>query len=231
MTLAADAGDDEQITAIDYVPGVRGHAVITVGPDGDGAEALAVWRLGPTGVAVGAWILSLDAARNDPAALHGIMTMLRGRCLVGWSADDSVKSLHRVAGLVAPTMIDRLSDGVVTIPDLLAEIAECRKRYLGTLERYRSTTKSKIVPLTWARDVPLDVQAARLALTPHRAWTASPVAAQAVALAGALHQAIGLWQDTEGLRYRRSYLRSLGQPRALPPRWMARLRSAATAEV
>jgi hypothetical protein len=132
MTLAADAGDDEQITAIDYVPGVRGHAVITVGPDGDGAEALAVWRLGPTGVAVGAWILNLDAARNDPAALHGIMTMLRGRCLVGWSADDSVKSLHRVAGLVAPTMIDRLSDGVVTIPDLLAEIAECRKRYLET---------------------------------------------------------------------------------------------------
>jgi hypothetical protein len=222
MTLASQAADDGLVAAADYVPGVRGHAVIAIGLDADGGEAIAIWRLGPTGVPVGAWVMSLDTARENPDDLRGIMTMMRGRCLVGWSTDDPVRTLDRLAAVLPPAVISGLASGVVAIPDLLAEIAEQRTRYADALEQYRSITKSKIVPLEWSREIPPPHT-----LTPRHLGAASPVAGQALAVAGALHAAIGLWQDTESVRYRRPYLRQLGQPQALPPRWVARLRSAA----
>ncbi|WP_373367482.1 DUF6218 family protein [Micromonospora purpureochromogenes] len=43
-------------------------------------------------------------------------------------------------------------------------------------------------------------------------------------------QVAQLWQDTEQVRFRRRHLRSFGEPRQLPPRWLARLRAAADAE-
>jgi Family of unknown function (DUF6218) len=227
MTLVAEDADDGLVATADYVPGVRGHAVVAIGPDADRREAIAVWRLGPTGVAVGAWVMPLDIARENPGDLHGIMTMVRGRCLVGWGTDDAVRTLDRLEDVLPPTVMSALASGVVAIPDLLVEIAEHRARYAEALEQYRSATKSKIIPLVWSREVPLDVEIARETLTPRHVGAASPVAAQALEVTGALYAAIGLWQDTESLRYRRPYLRSLGLPLALPPRWMTRLRSAA----
>ena len=49
----------------------------------------------------------------------------------------------------------------------------------------------------------------------------------ALALTSAVAMAAELWQDTEQARYRRKYLRALGEPQPLPPRWLARLRAAA----
>jgi hypothetical protein len=44
-----------------------------------------------------------------------------------------------------------------------------------------------------------------------------------LSIAGAVERAVELWTDTEQIRYRRPYLRTLGEPQVLPPRWRARL--------
>lgn len=229
VTGVVEPVDDEVTAAVDYLPGVRGHAVVTMGQGADGGEALAVWRLGPTGRAVGAWVFASHALVDEGDLLGRVIESLFGRCLVDWTADGPAQALEQIAAVVPSAAVAALRDSLVVIPDLLAEITELRQRYAGALEAHRATAKSKFGPLVWAREVPDGFDAARRSLTPALSGVASPVAAQALGIAGALERAVELWQDTEQARYRRSYLRSLGEVQALPPRWMARLRAAATA--
>lgn len=51
MTAVAEQPEAELSVPVDYVPGARGYAVFAAGLDGEGAEAMAIWRLGPTGYA------------------------------------------------------------------------------------------------------------------------------------------------------------------------------------
>ncbi|MEV1017032.1 DUF6218 family protein [Micromonospora sp. NPDC049801] len=209
---------------VDYVPGARGHAVLAVGPDGDGTEALAVWRLSPTGRAGGAWVVRLDEVEQDDQFVR-IMWMLQGRCLVGWDRETPATILDRIAHLLPKELVSTLQGSVLTIPELLAEIAEHRSAYSEAVDRQRAVSKSKLAPLAWPTEVPdHEDLAIRLAVQPR---AASPVAGVALALTSAVAMTAQLWQDTEQARYRRKYLRTLGEPQPLPPRWLASLRAAA----
>jgi hypothetical protein len=88
-----------------------------------------------------------------------------------------------------------------------------------------ATAISKIAPLKWAGKLPEDGDEIA-ALSPRHLSAASPVAGAALTVAVALSRAVELWQETEEARYRRPYLRSLGERQPLPPRWLARLRAA-----
>jgi hypothetical protein len=191
------------------LPGVRGHAVVASGPDADGRDAIAVWRLDAFGTAIGAWVVPLGGDPGLPA-LADVYAGLRGCAVVSWTADS-------------------LPDGSPAVPvlligDLLIEIREHRQRYTEAHDAFRATRKTKITGLAWPSEVPSPDRARTVLSVHHRA--ASPVAADALAVAGAVRQAIELWQDTEQVRYRRVHLRTSGDAQPLPPRWLAALRSA-----
>ncbi|WP_346534284.1 DUF6218 family protein [Micromonospora sp. DPT] len=220
-----EASESELSIPIDYVPGARGHGVLAVGPDSGGDDALAVWRLSPTGRAGGAWVVRFDEIERDPEQLRRIMWMLQDRCLVDWDRQTPTGVLARIAKLLPAELLSALGGNILTIPELLTEIEEHRSTYTAAVERHRAGTKSKIAPLAWPTEMPdqqnLAAWAARAQST-----SASPVAATALGLTAAVASTAQLWQDTEQARYRRIYLRSLGDPQPLPPQWLARLREA-----
>ncbi|MDG4810612.1 DUF6218 family protein [Micromonospora sp. WMMD1120] len=219
-----EESESELAIPIDYVPGARGHAVLAVGPDADGAEAVAVWRLSPTGRAGGAWVVRLDDVAKEDQLLH-IMWMLQGRCLVGWDPETPVAILESVAHVLPPELVSTLRGHVLTVPELLTEIIDHRSAYAEAVDRQRALSKSKLAPLAWPSEVPdHEDLAIRLAVQPR---AASPVAGTALALTAAVTRTAQVWQDTEQARYRRKYLRALGEPQPLPPRWLAVLRAAA----
>lgn len=219
-----EESESELAIPVDYVPGARGHAVLAVGPDADGTEALAVWRLSPTGHAGGAWVVRLDDIAQDDQLVH-IMWMVQGRCLVGCARETPVAILDRVAHALPQQLVSTLRGHVLTVPELLTEITEHRAAYAEAVDRQRAVSTSKLAPLAWPAEVPdHEDLAIRLAAQPR---AASPVAGSALALTSAVAMTAQLWQDTEQARYRRKYLRPLGEPQPLPPRWLARLRAAA----
>lgn len=223
MTVAQEAQDAGSGAAVDYVPGVRGHAVLVAGPGADGEEALAVWVLGAFGTATGAWVLPL--AGLDEPYLLSVMSMVRGRCLVGWSEQSAADALDKVEGALPVALVARLRAASVAIPDLIAETREHRVRYAEAVAAYSAAVTSKIAPLAWAGTLPDDGNEIA-ALSPRHVSAASSVACAALSVAGALNRAVELWQETEEARYRRPYLRPLGERQPLPPRWLARLRAA-----
>lgn len=221
-----EASENELSVPVDYVPGARGHGVLAVGPDSDGGEALAVWRLSPTGRAGGAWVLRFDEFGRDPAQLLRVMSMLQGRCLVDWDEAMPTGVLARISEFLPAELLTTVQGNILTIPELLAEISEHRSTYAVAVEQHRANAKSKVAPLAWPTEVPDQQELLAWADRAH-AMAASPVAAKALALTAAVASTAELWQDTEQARYRRVYLRSLGDAQPLPPRWLARLREAA----
>jgi hypothetical protein len=225
--------DDELTAAVDYVPGARGHTVLALGPEADGTEALAVWRLGPTGVASGAWVIR--TAEEDAAdRIARVLGSVRERCLVGWTVEEPAAVLDKFADRLPSDLVTALRANIAPLPDLVAEIAQARQRYAAAVDEYRLTSKSKLIPLTWERELPAaaaagDPTAVGRLLAPQPVAASSPVAAIALELAGALATAVDLWHDTEQRRFRRTYLRRFGDPQPLPPRWLARLLAANTA--
>lgn len=225
MASDVEASESELSIPVDYVPGARGHGVLAVGPDGDGAEALAVWRLGPTGRAGGAWVVRFDEIERDPDQLRPIMWMLQDRCLVDWDKEAPARILARIADVLPAELLARLQRNILTVPELLTEISEHRSAYAAAVEQHRATAKSKIAPLAWPTAMPDQQELVEWAARAQSA-SASPVAASALALTAVVASTAQLWQDTEQVRYRRTYLRSLGEPQLLPPRWLASLREA-----
>ncbi|MEU7754294.1 DUF6218 family protein [Micromonospora sp. NPDC049171] len=226
MSIGIEAPENQLSIPIEYVPGVRGHAVLAVGPDSAGSEALAAWRLGPTGLAGGAWVMSFDQIERDPEQLRRIMWNVQDRCLIDWNSQTPVTVLERIADVIPAELLSRLADTVLTIPELLEEISTHRSAYSAAVEQHRTRVKSKIAPLAWATQMPDQEHLGTWAIR-DRSATASPVAAAALAVTAAVARTAQLWQDTEQARYRRTYLRSLGEPQPLPPLWLAQLRKAA----
>jgi len=218
--------DDEPIRVMEQVPGVRGHVVLAAGLDGDGADALAIWRAGPTGRADGAWALTFAEIARTPQRLCTIEAILSGRCLVAWSASDADLVLHRLAGLLPSGRLDALRGSLVVVPDLLAEIADQRAGYDHLVAERALATRRKATPLPW-RTEPGDVNQLKVAAIAAASRAASPVAVSALALTAAVGHLAELWHETERVRCRRKHLKALGEPQLLPPRWLGRLRAAA----
>jgi hypothetical protein len=189
---------------------------------------LAVWRLGPTGGLSGAWVLPLDELTRDSTRVDNVMGTLAGRCLVGWDKEAPLAVLRKVDHLLPARTVSRLSASTLAIPDLLDEVREFRHRYAVAVQNHQATTKSKLAPLPWAAELVDPAGDSAHVLAPRLPAAASPVAADALAVVGALQAAIELWRDTEQTRYRRTYLRSFGRVQPLLPRWLEQLRAAAS---
>ncbi|MFX0594950.1 DUF6218 family protein [Melissospora conviva] len=218
--------DDEQVATIDQWPGVRGHVLFAVGPGGDGADALGLWRVGPTGRPDGAWVLTFAEITETPQRLASLLATVSGRCLVDWSDETAGSTLERLTGLLPSDRLDALRDSLIVVPDLLAEIVEQRAGYDRLVAERATATRRKAVELPWPTE-PGDVGRLQAAATRIAATAASPVAASALARTAAVNHLAELWHETERVRCRRKHLLALGEPQPLPPRWLGRLRAAA----
>jgi hypothetical protein len=205
LTETTQPGADLTVAAA-TIPGVRGHAVLAESPD-----ATAVWRLDAFGTAIGSWVIP-RAGDPDLPTVADVYRGLLGCAIVTWAGDERLLPAGRPG---APVLL---------IDDLLAEIREHRDRYAEAHDAFRATRKTKITDLDWASEIP-PPDRARALLTVNRP-AASPVAEAALAVAGAVRNAIELWEVTEQVRYRRVHLRSFGDAQPLPPRWLAALRTA-----
>ncbi|GAB3803109.1 DUF6218 family protein [Micromonospora zhanjiangensis] len=227
MTISVETPDNELSIPFDYVPGARGHAVLAAGEDESGSAALAVWRLGATGQAVGAWVLSMSAVRRDNEEFQQVMNLIRDRSLVAWDADSPMEVIGRIAPELPASLVESLRRNVLLIPDLLAEIAEQRAAITLAADEYRRTASSKVAPLMWPTDIPSPAELRVVA--DEMQHPAAPVVAKALGLSAGLARVAQLWQETEQVRARRRYLRTLGDPQLLPPRWLESVRAAVNA--
>jgi Family of unknown function (DUF6218) len=224
----------------DYVPGTVGHAVLAVGHDHNGAEAVAVWQVSPTGQPTGAWIVATDAATDaltgaaDAEAVREkarrLLRIVERRSVVGWSSEDVTYVLGRLADTATTDLAPGWAETAVYLPAALAEIAGYRGRYTEAVTEYQKVSKSKVAPLAWQHDVPAGVSSLKeladaAGLT--SVSTTSEVAAEALLTARTLAWTVGLWQETEQVRLRRRYLvERFGSASVLPEHWLGRLRAA-----
>ena len=212
---------------LDHVEGITGHFVVVEGEEHTGEAAAAVWHASATGTPVGAWIKPISLLRSDPAAADELLRLTSHRALFGWEIETGRRLLEMLAGCAQR---ERLGEPVaVLLPDVLANIAEHRRAYETAVEEHQGRLKAKPNPLVWRRDIPrvgswLDfVQAARL----HPPTATCPVAVKALHLVRAVAWAAELWQQTEIVRTRRSYLTDrFGPATVLPPGWLGQLRRA-----
>jgi hypothetical protein len=216
----------------DYVPGTVGHAVLAVGHDHSGADAVAVWQVSPTGQPTGAWILATgsDGGDADREKAQRLLRTVERRSVVGWSSEDVSDLLGRLAEAAGTDLAPGWDETAVYLPAALAEIAEYRHRHAEAVTEYQNAAKSKVAPLAWQHEVPTEASSLKeladaAGLT--SVATTSEVAAQALLTARTLAWTAGLWQETEQVRLRRRYLvERFGPASALPERWLGRLRAA-----
>ncbi len=223
--MSVEPTGDLGVLTVDQVQDVTGHVVFAEGADEHGAEALAMWHVSAAGTLTGSWVTPVDRLAGDPEAARQLLWLTSRRAVIGWDA-SAAEPLSRLAHWAkrpdpqAP---------VVVLPEALAEIAERRTGYEAAVAEHRQTTKSKLQPLEWEERVPTATSWSEFAETVGipRPQAPAPVAAEALHLARAVGWVIRLWQDTESVRARRSYLVDRFGPAApLPPRWLERLRQA-----
>jgi hypothetical protein len=222
-----ESNEDLAAPRLDHVEGITGHFVIVDGEDHTGDAAIAVWHASATGMPVGAWTKPMSLLNSDPAAADELLRLTSHRALFGWDIETATRLLGMLAGW---TRRERVGKPVaVLLPDVLASIAEHRRAYETAVEEHHGRSASRPSPLVWRRDVPLVgslldfLQAARL----HPPAATCPVAVKALHLVRAVAWAAELWQQTETVRTRRSYLTDgFGPATVLPSGWLGQLRQA-----
>jgi hypothetical protein len=215
----------------DYLPGTVGHAVLAVGHDHNGAEAVAVWQVSPTGQPTGAWIIATGAEGGevDRSKAQRLLKMVERRSVVGWGSEDIGYALSRLAEVAGTELAPGWDETAVYLPAALAEIAEYRRRHADGVAEHQQVSKSKVAPLAWQHDVPTEASSLKeladaAGLT---TVTTSEVATEALLTARTLAWTASLWQETEQVRLRRRYLvERFGAASPLPERWLGRLRAA-----
>ena len=207
-----------------------GHAAIGFGAGNDGRDSIAVWHVSPDCRNVGAWIFAREDAFHDTATAERIAAITSGRALAGWdntSALEALAEIHRVAGRTtnAPHSI--------TLPEILAEIAETRADFLARAQEERERSKN-LGELAWTVLLPDDPagspeelrRSAGLAAPPG----SSPAADDALLTSLLLNWCLHAWQDTMAALSRKYLRETFGDPRELPAKWETALREAYLAE-
>lgn len=210
---------------------VLGTSIVGIGLGDDGYEVVALWNLGPSGVATGAWVVDADAAFGDAATARRLLVCLDGRAVTGVDVVSAATTLRRLtdaAGLSVPgDWWEARSFAPVTA---FGDVLQRRAAFESSIEARRATTKN-IAVLEWSRDysterTPDSFDALR-ALSPVGAAPGAPAVSEALTVSRVLSWVAALWTETEQPKGRRTYLRDEhGAAEPLPPAWRAATRTA-----
>lgn len=227
------AGTSEEVL-VDrvLVQGVRGHVVVARG-DQDDVDSVAIWHVSAEGTLCGAWVWPWPTTVDDA---RRTVSLIDGRLLVDVNPDAAagiVADLAESAAVadrpMAMSRVQRVAPGWL-LEEVVAFRAELQKAFDEAVAARAAARGGKLVPLDFS-PLPdqltgdLAGQLASLGLQPPAGISA--VIGHALGTANLVAWLIQLWQDAEGQRMRRSYLRSGAEARPLSAAWVTALRTAA----
>lgn len=212
-----------------WAPG--SSAVLALGEDVDGVEALALWHVSPGGAPTGAWVVPQDTAFGDAAAARQLVISMERRAITAIDLDSAssiVERLTAVAGLDDDNQWwESHQFSAATVFD---ELVARRMEIEATVAATRKIGKS-IAALEWSRDFhahdrPADFGQLRhlsgLGVAPGPA-----VISEVLTISRVLGWLVKVWAETEQVKSRRRYVHDrLGAPEALPPSWLAAVQTA-----
>ncbi|AIJ24004.1 DUF6218 family protein [Amycolatopsis methanolica] len=206
-----------------------GSVVVARGHDDEGHETIAIWHVSPQGAPTGAWIETRQSYRSSAETARRLTTLLERRAITAPGEDEIdavVGELTTAAGLAETGWWRRQ---VFAPSGVFEEIARRRQSIEDVVENARAERKN-VAALDWPRELPdvmpRDVEGVRTLAGIGKGPGAS-AGAQAITVARVLRWLVQLWTETEQVKNRRSYVRdALGEPEALPPSWLAAVRTA-----
>jgi hypothetical protein len=207
-----------------------GSAVLALGTADDGADALALWQVSPTGTASGAWVVSQDEAFSSREAARRLLIGFERRATTALDpaqVDGIVEKLTAAAGLEAERW---WSSHVFSAVDAFGELVARRAAYDATVVKARESGKNAAA-LEWARDFPADAAPDGFEglreLSGLSIAAGAPVVSEVLTVSRVLKWLVGVWAETEQVKNRRPYVRDVhGGPEGLPPLWLAAVQTA-----
>ncbi|HCT75228.1 MAG TPA: hypothetical protein DGG94_01200 [Micromonosporaceae bacterium] len=211
-----------------FIEGVLGHVIVAFGPDESGEPSVALWSTSPLGHPTGAWVYGVATALAEGAVASEVLGLTRHRALIAWDLDAAIDFLSRLedtAGVPATAWKAR----AVLLPESFDEMRRYRIQLIGAVGEHAATSKSKIAPLAWKREIPISINTMNdlmAACGVPEPISESAVVSAALRLAAVIRWSAELWQETEEGRLRRRYLDLFGPAAPLPPTWLAALKTA-----
>ncbi|GAA1195287.1 DUF6218 family protein [Pseudonocardia alaniniphila] len=209
-----------------------GSAVLALGQDENGGDAIALWQISGGGKPTGAWVERQEQAFGDRETARRLLTCIERRALTAadlGTVDEALTKLTTAAG------VDRggrnwWDTHVFSLTEAFAELVGRRGSFEQTVAQTKESGRS-VAALEWSRDFPTDNLPSTLTELRELARLGVPAGAPAVAevltIANVLRWVVELWGETEQVKGRRRYiLEKHGPVEALPPSWQAALTSA-----
>lgn len=226
---AAEVEDDPALaeqdeTADERLANLPGSVVLVSGRDAGGQDAIAIWLAASSGRPTGAWVPTRATLAADPELARGLVRTVASRAVLGSTAGqacDLFAELTRYAG----AEVDLAPERVASLPEAVEDLRDARQRCEEALTEARETSRQKLAPLAWVRDVGLtsvgssdDVR--RLARLGRPAGAPAP--AEALTIVAGLRWVTAAWLEVEQMRRRRPALRdSMPRITSVPTRLAA----------
>ena len=223
MTVVSETEDIPAVAMLEV--SVRDSAVVALGADERGVDALAVWQFSARGVPTGAWAVSQGEAFGSAKVARQLLSILERRAISAHEPSDVhwiVERLSTTAGIDMPRWWDRQ---VFCPLRGFREVLERRESFVATVAATRQSGRD-VSDLVWKHDYsaspPPDDLAALQRLTGRVVPPGAPAVSEVLTVCAVLRWLIDLWNETEQIKNRRSYVSAAhGAPEALPPSWLS----------
>lgn len=222
MTVAGES-ENVSATAMLAVP-VRDSAVVAAGVDEHGEDALAVWQFSAQGMPTGARVISQQEAFTSPELARLLLSILERRAITAHTPSELVGIIERLSATAGVDVSQWWGKHVFSSLDVFGDVLDRRERYGQTVTAARQGGRN-VTDLGWRHDysvtpLPQDFAAlhrlAGLATSP-----GAPVVSEVLTVCSVLRWLIEVWQETEHVKNRRSYVFDAhGAPEVLPPSWL-----------
>jgi hypothetical protein len=221
-------GLDEPLAAL-WAPG---SAVLAVGQESTGQQAVAVWQISPEGHPTGSWVVAQEYAYSDADAARQLLVNIERRALVATdpgTLDDVASRITAAAGIDADGWWNKQC---FSPTEAFTDVLTCRAEFQATIAAVRQTGRN-VAPLRWDRAFPTGLRPSTVAELQQLAGVGrvagAPVIVEALQMSRMLRWLIALWAQTEQVKNRREYIREEhGEPQALPPSWLTAVTTAST---
>lgn len=220
------------LAGVDAESWAPGSAVVALGRDGAGLEAVAVWQLSPLATPTGAWIRPLPELVQSPVEARRVLALLERRAITAARGDlvnDLLGQLSTAAEIGGESWwADQTFSPVQSLRELSARRTAVEETVAATKRQ-----RKNIAAVQWTRELvadplPEDFTGLRR-LTGVAPAPGAPVISEALTVSRVLGWLARLWIETEQVKNRRSYVyEAHGAPEQLPPSWLTAVQTAST---
>jgi hypothetical protein len=230
VTNVPDLGGGLAVVPVElWVPG---SAVLTLGGGDHGEEALALWQVSPQGAPTGAWLVPTAEAFTEKETARRLLTLIERRGIAMTAPHEVEQAVSQLTAAAAVDVASWWKGQLFSPVQAFREILGRRREIDEAVETARAT-RQNVTSLDWTRDLPHDADPDTIEdlrrLAAIQEGPGTEAGAAAITVARVLRWLVRVWTETEQVKSRRSYVRdALGDPEALPPSWLAAVKTANT---